>query len=1176
MWQRASRRFGRPALGATFVLTMGLAESLYGDITGQNVVVGNAIFTPTATGWVIKPSNGAIIEYSSFGVNANELIKFIQTSSDARVLNRVLGDFPTNIDGRLQSNGIVYIVNPAGVFIGPDGVVDVGGIYAAAGSISNTDFLTGTDTFAAIGGRVENRGLIKADAIAALIGTGITNSGTVQTGPGGLTALLASTGSVRLIPTDIDGKVFVDVAIMSDPASNPGTDTGVLNSGKALAGTAGQLLLGAGDVYSLAIHNTAASTARTPGGIVLMQGQRIRQDGVLSGGRLTVNCESFGVDHDFNFDRARINGDLDLARDITFRAEGGGTAQWFTIRGDLRSEAGEYHSFTSFATQHIIHGDIGAGAGQLGTLSLYGDAGLADDVMARDGVLITGNTLFYDGNRDQQIVCENGDVRIGGNFIKLGEMLLIEGENIEFGGDGFAVKDLTVRCGAEGSITMNGAGDQRLLSHTRITLDGDAVKTTSGMFHIGAIDIAASKDVINQAGDLIFAGIVDFNGVGDQRASATGGDLHFMKGAHKSTAGRLDVAGETIFVHEGVATDNGDLAFSGRTEFVGSGTQGASAGGLSELSFSDDVTKSTDGALFLIANWLRFGGDAQTTNGSLTLGGFTTLDGVGDQTIRAAGGELQVGGDIEKTTGGDLVLASDERIALDGDAESRAGSLRIDTPEVILTNDGTQRLLASADVSWNAPLRKEYGDLRIISEGDGRIEVGGDVIVERGRLLFRGPLLLQLDATAEGDRVTFDGSIDGPFALVVNADERITFLGDIGMNTDGGKGQPAALRSLALRAGELIEFGNGNGTSVRVDEFVSFNGDLGDVGAIPQVATIGSAGDLRVECAEFLMGPRQKLTILGTLDIDAGQGAVTLGDVNVLNDLIVQAGAIQLRSREAGQVLSAGGVLSDEGMDIVVGGAIDLSAVPIVLGDGTVRFASFDPNADVNGTLSGFSLELLGEPVSLESLRLGETYFDLTIPPPLPDVISTVSPATALAADDPDEAGDEMESDRMTLRENERVALNGLLGPAVNVRRQIPRELARGGAGTVVFDAGESAPSVSNGILEVAAPRLSRDAAVRFLRAHAQLAAMITSSREARQRAEAVLARIGPARPSERGSILAQVRRGESQSDASLATAIFDALRWGEAIGFSAAERAAAGSEKAAFPESAVRALIEG
>src|SRR5262245_52025714 len=87
------------------------------ELAGEHVVAGKATFDRNGDITTIHASNGAIINYDQFSVWANEELHFIQPSSDARVLNRVLGD-ATHIDGGLFANGIVYIVNPAGVFFG--------------------------------------------------------------------------------------------------------------------------------------------------------------------------------------------------------------------------------------------------------------------------------------------------------------------------------------------------------------------------------------------------------------------------------------------------------------------------------------------------------------------------------------------------------------------------------------------------------------------------------------------------------------------------------------------------------------------------------------------------------------------------------------------------------------------------------------------------------------------------------------------------------------------------------------------------------------------------------------------------------------------------------------------------------------------------------------------------
>ena len=120
----------------------GLATSPgYAGPTNEQVVAGEVTFVRDGNQTVIRAGDGSIINYSSFDILPHELVEFIQPGELSRVLNRITGPDPTSIQGSLLANGQVYIVNPAGVFFTAGAVVDVGGIYAAAGNISDADFL---------------------------------------------------------------------------------------------------------------------------------------------------------------------------------------------------------------------------------------------------------------------------------------------------------------------------------------------------------------------------------------------------------------------------------------------------------------------------------------------------------------------------------------------------------------------------------------------------------------------------------------------------------------------------------------------------------------------------------------------------------------------------------------------------------------------------------------------------------------------------------------------------------------------------------------------------------------------------------------------------------------------------------------------------------------------------
>ena len=96
--------------------------------SGEQVVAGDVAFERSGDITVINASNGSIINYQQFDVLPHETVQFVQPDALSRVLNRVTGPDPSAIAGTLLANGIVYIVNPAGVYFANGALVNVGGI----------------------------------------------------------------------------------------------------------------------------------------------------------------------------------------------------------------------------------------------------------------------------------------------------------------------------------------------------------------------------------------------------------------------------------------------------------------------------------------------------------------------------------------------------------------------------------------------------------------------------------------------------------------------------------------------------------------------------------------------------------------------------------------------------------------------------------------------------------------------------------------------------------------------------------------------------------------------------------------------------------------------------------------------------------------------------------------
>ncbi len=128
-------------------------------------------FTREGNYWRITASDGAIIDYISFDILPFETVQFLQPGSWARVLNRINSAMPTQIHGTLLANGNVFFVNPSGVIFGGGAVINVGGVYAAAGNLSNEDFAAGNYNFTNLSGSVINHGSITAQNNVALVGS---------------------------------------------------------------------------------------------------------------------------------------------------------------------------------------------------------------------------------------------------------------------------------------------------------------------------------------------------------------------------------------------------------------------------------------------------------------------------------------------------------------------------------------------------------------------------------------------------------------------------------------------------------------------------------------------------------------------------------------------------------------------------------------------------------------------------------------------------------------------------------------------------------------------------------------------------------------------------------------------------------------------------------------------
>jgi filamentous hemagglutinin family protein len=243
--------------------------------SGGAVTAGSATISAGASGVTIQQgSNRAVIDWKSFSIGAGGAVTFNQPGAQAAILNRVTGGDISRIEGMLNANGQVFVINRNGLIVTPTGQVRAaGGFVASSLDIKNDDFMAGKLAFAGQGGAILNQGQILTGqgAAVALIGGQVANSGVI-TAPLGQVML----GSGQQATLDLSGNGYLQIAL---PAN-------LTDDGSALVENTGRI-----DAQGGTVVMRAAAAAEAVRRVVNMSGVILAtgvsgQDGavVLDGG----------------------------------------------------------------------------------------------------------------------------------------------------------------------------------------------------------------------------------------------------------------------------------------------------------------------------------------------------------------------------------------------------------------------------------------------------------------------------------------------------------------------------------------------------------------------------------------------------------------------------------------------------------------------------------------------------------------------------------------------------------------------------------------------------------------------------------------------------------------------------------------------------------------------------
>ena len=166
-------------------LVMVTASSLtFANPQGFQIASGKAAITyPDPSTVQITTGEQTILNWESFSIQEFETTRFVMPSSSAAVLNRVLGGDLSQLLGKLEANGEVFLINPNGILVGDGALINTASFIASSFDILDQSFLkNGELAFTGVGGgSVINLGKIVAkEGDVQLIGSDVQNFGVIE------------------------------------------------------------------------------------------------------------------------------------------------------------------------------------------------------------------------------------------------------------------------------------------------------------------------------------------------------------------------------------------------------------------------------------------------------------------------------------------------------------------------------------------------------------------------------------------------------------------------------------------------------------------------------------------------------------------------------------------------------------------------------------------------------------------------------------------------------------------------------------------------------------------------------------------------------------------------------------------------------------------------------------
>jgi len=271
--------------------------------TGPQLSAGAATVSQSgAVMTVNQSSQNTAINWQTFNVGAQASVNFVQPSASSVALNRVLDTNPSQIYGKINANGTVFLENPNGVYFAPGSSVDTGSFLATTANITDSDLMSGHYNFNRNGaiGKIVNRGTITSTlgGYIALLAPEVRNLGVV----------VAKGGTIVLAAGETYQLQFESNNTLTNVLVSPSTIAAYIKNGNAVEAPGGLVILSAQAANAIqggVVKNTGTISADglvSDGGVIrLIASSSVTNTGIISanaapassgtGGQITLKAD---------------------------------------------------------------------------------------------------------------------------------------------------------------------------------------------------------------------------------------------------------------------------------------------------------------------------------------------------------------------------------------------------------------------------------------------------------------------------------------------------------------------------------------------------------------------------------------------------------------------------------------------------------------------------------------------------------------------------------------------------------------------------------------------------------------------------------------------------------------------------------------------------------------------